>query len=526
MGDPPAYGSWQPLAAAGWLAATPPLPTAEWPYFQALVRLALALALGLFVGLERERRGKEAGVRTFAFASLLGCLGGLLGESYALLCLALLGALITFLNVKTLLANHSTQLVTSASLLVLGFAGVLTGQGHTLTPTAVAILTAALLAWKEPLSSFSLGLTDAELRSAVLLAILAFVIYPALPEGAIDPWGLIGPRAAWLTVLLIAGIGFANYVLLKLYGARAVELTGFFGGLVNSTVTVTALAARVREEHGLADAAYRGVLLATAAMVVRNGALLAILAPRALLSAWPALALMLVTSLGLVALRLRAGTRTPPGGGGVQLRSPFSLSSALKFGLLFLALEVTGTLAQRGLGQFGFYAVSLAGGFISSASAVASAGSLAGQGTLTAEVAGTGAVLASLMSVLVNLPLVARVARERPLTRQMAWALGLVVALGVAGTVAGWVLPRMAGSLWSLPAASQGQGPGADRVGFDGGKAGPGQAPGDRRSPNGVENCAGKSLHSRRAGRAGNAGGAGPIGEDRAGQGGRRGAVR
>jgi len=42
-------------------------------------------------------------------------------------------------------------------------AGVLAGQGHTLTPTAVAVLTAALLAWKESLANFSLGLTDTEL---------------------------------------------------------------------------------------------------------------------------------------------------------------------------------------------------------------------------------------------------------------------------------------------------------------------------------------------------------------------------
>ncbi len=42
------------------------LPNSEWPYLIALQRLALALALGLFVGLERQRRGKDAGARTIA----------------------------------------------------------------------------------------------------------------------------------------------------------------------------------------------------------------------------------------------------------------------------------------------------------------------------------------------------------------------------------------------------------------------------------------------------------------------------
>jgi len=56
------------------------LPLAEWPYLPTLVRLALALAIGLFVGVERERREKDSGLWTFGFATLLGSLGGLLGR--------------------------------------------------------------------------------------------------------------------------------------------------------------------------------------------------------------------------------------------------------------------------------------------------------------------------------------------------------------------------------------------------------------------------------------------------------------
>ena len=41
---------------------------------------------------------------------------------------------------------------------------------------------------------------------------------------------------------VIAGIGFANYLLWKLFGTRGIEFAGFLGGLVNSTVTVTELA--------------------------------------------------------------------------------------------------------------------------------------------------------------------------------------------------------------------------------------------------------------------------------------------
>ncbi len=44
------------------IAQLMPLPV-HWPYHPAIERLSLALALGLFVGLERQWRRKEAGLR-------------------------------------------------------------------------------------------------------------------------------------------------------------------------------------------------------------------------------------------------------------------------------------------------------------------------------------------------------------------------------------------------------------------------------------------------------------------------------
>lgn len=411
-----------------------------WPYMPTLARLALALAIGLFIGIERERRQKVAGVRTFAFAAVLGAVGGLLGEHFGLLAIGLLGVLVVLLNLDTLWSGEGAEITTSAALLVTGFAGLLAGQGHTFTPTLVGIVTAALLAWKEPLAGFSHALTESELRSAILLAILAFVVYPVLPPGTLDPWGLIDPREAWITVILIAALGFANYVLLKLYGTRGIELTGFLGGLVNSTVTVTELASRAHASRGgLAEPAFRGVLLATAAMLVRNAIILGILAPAALLDAGLPLLLMCAAATLPVILRgwrlaRRPGELSdePPI---ASMQSPFSLSAALKFGLIFLGLEVAGTFGQHLLGQVGFYAVSVIGGVVSSASAVASAANLAGSGKLSAHVAGIGAILASLTSALVNLPIVARLGGDRALTRRLAWVLGGLVLLGAVGAV-------------------------------------------------------------------------------------------
>lgn len=410
------------------------LPNAEWPYLQILVRLALSLALGLLIGLEREWRGKEAGLRTFGFICLLGALGGSLGTSYSLVILVLVGMLAVLLNVQTLRAGQGTELTTSAAMLVTCVAGILCGQGHTVSPAAVMVIATALLAWKERMAGFSSGLTEGELRSALLLAILALVIYPALPEGSVGPWKLIEPRAAWVAVILIAGIGFVNYVLWKMYGARGTELAGFLGGLVNSNFTVIELSSRAKEAYGtVVDSIYRGILLATTAMVVRNAALLLILAPLALVDSLMPFVLMLGTSGALALWTLRRRERvvhdeSPT----LKLELPFSLPLALKYGFVFLVLHVVGELAQRHFGELGFYFVSVVGGFMSSASAVAAAATLSSRGTLPPNVAGTGAVLASLTSIAFSLSFVLRTG-NRPLIRRLAYSMVCVTVAGVIG---------------------------------------------------------------------------------------------
>ncbi|MFT3800759.1 MAG: MgtC/SapB family protein [Burkholderiaceae bacterium] len=407
------------------------LPRIEWPYVEALIRLSLALALGLLIGLERERSQKEAGTRTFASVALLGALGGLMGESFALASMLFVALLTVYLNARTLMAREGAELTTSAAMMITCAAGVLCGNGHRLTPAALIVSLTALLSWKRPLAGFSRGLTDAEVRSAIILAILAIVIYPALPDKPLGPMGLIEPRAAWITVLVIAGIGSVNYVLLKLYGTRGADVAGFLGGLVNSSITVNELAGRVATGGDAAvPTAYRGILLATAAMITRNIVLLAILAPVSLAYSLSSFAAMLLACV----LMLRF--HPPPSAGAapmpMNLELPFSLKLALKYGVLFLLLSVGGTLMLKLIGEAAFYAVSFVGGLFSSASAVASAADLVSRQQIDPQQGAIGTLLASWASVVVNLPFLMR-AHHRGLSRQIGIAVVVVMAAGAIG---------------------------------------------------------------------------------------------
>lgn len=420
-----------------------PPQSPEWPYLEMLTRLGLALAIGLFVGLERERRNKASGVRTFAFTAMLGCLGGLLGETYALIILLLLGILITFLNVQSLQANAGTELTTSVALVLIAITGILCGIGQTFTPVAVAVATTALLAWKEPLSSFSKLVNETEIRSAILLGILAFIIYPALPEEPIDPWGIVSAQATFVTVLLIAVISFVNYILWKIYGDRGIALTGFLGGLVNSMAAVSELSSRVKESDGqLIDVGHRGILLAVSAMILRNSCILAILAPQAFLHAVFAQAAMLLSSAVLIVLDRKpkqAETNTPL----LHIQSPFSLMAALRFGALFLVLQIISAIAQRNLGDLGLYGSTVLGSIVSSSSTVAATASLASQGTVPAATAGLGTTIATLTSTVVTLPMIMR-AQVPELNKRFAWATLVIMIAGVVGVTLQLLLgPRL-----------------------------------------------------------------------------------
>lgn len=392
----------------------------------ALFELAITLGLGLLVGMERERAGKEVGLRTFSFTALLGYLAWKLGAPYALLGMGLIAVLVVVINASALRNGSGVEATTSVSLFLIYVVGILVSAGQLLVPVAVVIMMLALLSWKEEMVTFSNRLQRNEIHAAITLGILSFVVLPVLPEGPIDPWGLFEPRKIWIMVVLISSIGFGNYILLKLYGARGITFTGFFGGLVNSTAAAMELAQKAREDPGMADYAFRGIMWAKVAAFLRNALILAIFAPGALPGGILPIGTMLAVALAFAWRGRPKGDVKPPE---LLLQSPFSLKSALNFGLVFAVITVIGSVAQSLLGAFGFYAVSFAGGMVSSSSTAASAANLASLGQISAVDAGAAVVLSSIASALVILPLVWKGSGSASLAQRVSKA---VVAMMIA----------------------------------------------------------------------------------------------
>jgi len=384
-------------------------------------KIAIALAVGMLVGFERESASKDVGIRTFGLTALLGAVCVLISPSYGLAAMVGVIVLVACLNARSLVASQSLEITTSAALLVTYALGVLVGLGHSFTPVAAAILMTLLLAWKMELRKFAGGVTIDELRSAVLLGLIGLVIYPVLPDRYIDRWQLVNLRQAWVTVVVIAGIAFINYVLLRLYSTRGLYWTAVLGGLVNSNAAIAELMST-----GVGTRSVSVVLLVTVAMFVRNIALLALFAPRALFTAIGPIFAMACIAL----LSPRNGGEDEPGRE-LSLSSPISLRRVLSYGILFLAIQVLATLAERRFGNFGLMIASGISGLASSASATAAAANLASSGAISAALAGTAAVIASMASALTNLPLVFK-HLPRPVLRRVAISTVLQVVIGIA----------------------------------------------------------------------------------------------
>jgi uncharacterized membrane protein (DUF4010 family) len=393
----------------------------------------VSLGIGLLVGIEREWSNKDLGTRSFALTALLGTLAALCAPSIVAVGFVGVLLIVIFANARNLWVDRSVEPTTSVALLVIFVGGVLAGEGHLFTPVAAAILMTMLLAWKVELHRFAGGLQPAEIRSAVLLGLLGLVIYPLLPNHFVDRWELINPRQAWITVVVIAGIGFVNYVLLKLYGTRGVYLSGFLGGLVNSSAAAVELAKPLGAGGTPSGVAVAAFLLTIVAMFARNLLILALFAPSAVITAAGPLVAMTVAALIFAqsaVRRARAGADNAPAP--IHLESPVSLKRVLTFAALFVLIQIASTLVERYLGKVGFWGISVLGGLVSSASTSAAAANMVGHGKMLADLAGEGVVFASVSSALINLPIVRRSAKNPALFRQLALLTIALTAIGVA----------------------------------------------------------------------------------------------
>jgi uncharacterized membrane protein (DUF4010 family) len=336
-----------------------------------LSRFAVALGIGLLIGLERGWRRREekpgrraAGIRTFAISALLGGLVGALAREAGAGSVG--GALIlglgfaAFAGVFVLFArdeNRATQSA-SATTAIAGLAtfalGAYAVAGDMRIAAAVAVAAAGLLAVREDLHGFVAQITWPELRSGLVLLAMTFVVLPIVPDDAVGPFGGVNPREVWLIAIVLAAVSFLGYAAVKYFGARhGVLLAAAAGGLVSSTAVTVANANRAAAGEGSPTVLAAGVAVAAAVSFLRVATIAAVLKPVLLPLLAPPLVAAAIVALGFAVVSVYWRDRKRSRQTDVTFRNPFSFWSVIALALSIGVIMLLGRALSDALGSAG-----------------------------------------------------------------------------------------------------------------------------------------------------------------------------
>ncbi len=341
----------------------------------------LALLIGALVGVEREKSKKAVddpsfgGLRTFILFAEAGAVSAWLSQHlqtpwiFIATILAVSAAVITGYVLESRIKAGAVGLTTEIAAITVTLLGGVVMYGYAGLAVILAILTSAILAFKQPLHGLVEKLGNDDLYAGLKLLIATFIVLPLLPQNPIDPWQAFNPYKVWLLIILISSMSLVGYIALRRFGrARGTLLTGLTGGLVSSTaVSLTFARQSLLEKRPQAgDMLAAGILLAWMVMFVRvvievavvNPALLArVLIPFITMAVTTAIA---VGFLYVYSSRIKYPETEPVTD--VPLKNPFSLAAASKFGLLFALVLFVVKLTQHYFPAEGLYIVAAVAG--------------------------------------------------------------------------------------------------------------------------------------------------------------------
>jgi uncharacterized membrane protein (DUF4010 family) len=354
------------------------------------INFTVALAIGLLIGVERERTKGEgplrraAGIRTFALASLLGAVAMHVG-GVPVLALAFAATLLLTALSYLKGSREDPGLTTEIALVLTPLLGAL-AMADTLVASALAACVAVVLAMKARIHRFVTSvLTDAEVGDGLIFAIATLVIWPLLPDRFMGPFDAINPHKVWLLVVLILAIGAGGHVAMRLLGVRfGLPIAGFASGFVSSLATIGAMAGRSSRDPSALHAAIAGASLSTVATFAQLGVLLFVASPATFLAlAWPLAAGGAIAALYGLAFTFRAAHAGEP-----EAQAPgraFSVTTALVLAASMSFMLVAVAALDIRFGDAGVIAGLALAGIVDAHSAAVSAASLVVSGQLAAE---------------------------------------------------------------------------------------------------------------------------------------------
>jgi len=304
------------------------------------------------IGLIRQWSGQTdrpdtesyAGVRTFTFWSVLGCITAFLSEEHSPAILPVTVAVVGghFLwrqqpaqNGQQVSPGSTTLAATLLTLLV----GALVSWSYAKEAVLVSAMTIVLLGLKSPIHAWTRRFNNADIRATLQFVAITGVILPLVPNADIGPYKAINPFNVWMMVVLISGLGFFGYVMTRLLDAeRGVLIASFFGGLASSTATTLAFSRQSREDPSLSVSYALAVATACTVMLPRTLVLVAVVNQDLALRLLLPLLIMAAPALVYGAAIFWKQRSKPRATQAPTVKNPLQLSSAIKFALLYAGI--------------------------------------------------------------------------------------------------------------------------------------------------------------------------------------------
>ncbi len=362
--------------------------------WQEIQPFLVALAIGLLLGLERERshsRKLPAGSRSFALLSLTGAVAASFNQ-WAVLCgLVGVGTLLGLAYFRTSEKDPGTTTVFAA--LVAYLLGAVAYTRPTIA-VAVAVVVAGLLVSKTRIHRFAREIvSDVEVEDAIKFFVVAFVILPLLPHRPLGPYGVLNPAKVWLLVVLLTGIGWLGYIGVRALGPqRGLLVTGLAGGFVSATATTASMGRLSRTATSL-RAPLASALLASLATFVQLLIVIGVVDSAVLRRLWPPVVAAAVVLVGVAAFVYRGGARARQqvadceDAEATKASQPFALRPALILAAVLTFALLVGRWGADALGPQGLVLASFAAGLADAHAGALAAASLAAKGDVTVDTA-------------------------------------------------------------------------------------------------------------------------------------------
>ena len=344
---------------------------------ETLGQFAIALLIGALIGIEREKSQRQTGeesatgLRTFILIALAGAAAAWLSREVAEPLLFVGTGIVCAAFILAGYRAHVHKipgafgLTTEFAALVAYLLGGVALFGYPQLAVALAIVTSAVLAFRQVLHGAVERIGWEDIYAALKLLIVVFIVLPVVPRDTVDPWGVLNPYAMTWLVILIAGLSLLGYIAARWLGpGRGAVVTGLAGGLVSSTAVTLSLSRRsgTAPEAGVGATLASGILLSWAVMFVRVIVEAFVVNPALGRQLLIPMVVMALVAAGGAWLGHRAGTQIPGAAESLRLKNPFSLSFAIKFALLFAAVAILVNRAQELLSERAVYVVAALAG--------------------------------------------------------------------------------------------------------------------------------------------------------------------